>query len=116
MRYSENARLQLLVDHPRMQQKRWVAAGKVWLPILYQAKDDCARPVTMTTPAAQPIELPSAKPEPAILVKVNYGKGETYVNVKLGEVAQVSVAHHWVIGYRVQRGATNSFVLKNGVR
>jgi hypothetical protein len=30
--------MQYLVDHPRMQQRNWVAQGKVWLPILGHVK------------------------------------------------------------------------------
>lgn len=37
--------MQFLVEHPRMQQKRWVAKGKEWLPILEQAKEDLQRDV-----------------------------------------------------------------------
>lgn len=32
--------MQFLVDHPRMQQNRWVARGREWLPILEQAQTD----------------------------------------------------------------------------
>lgn len=36
------AEMQFLVEHPRMQQKRWVAKGKTWLPVLHNAKEDLA--------------------------------------------------------------------------
>jgi len=35
--------MQFLVSNPRMQQKRWVASGQRWLPVLNQAKEDLAR-------------------------------------------------------------------------
>ncbi len=35
--------MQFLVDHPRMQQRNWVAKGKEWLPILQHAKEDLER-------------------------------------------------------------------------
>lgn len=37
--------MQYLVDHPRMQQRNWVAKGRVWLPILQHAKEDLQRDV-----------------------------------------------------------------------
>jgi hypothetical protein len=38
--------MQNLVNHPRVQQRRWVALGKTWLPILQHAKEDLEREVT----------------------------------------------------------------------
>ncbi len=38
--------MQYLVDHPRMQQRNWVASGKQWLPILQHAKEDLQREVS----------------------------------------------------------------------
>lgn len=35
--------MQFLVDHPRMQQRRWVAKGKEWLPVLQHAREDLQR-------------------------------------------------------------------------
>lgn len=35
--------MQHLVEHPRIQQKTWVASGQRWLPVLNQAKEDLAR-------------------------------------------------------------------------
>ena len=32
--------MQYLVEHPRIQQKTWVAKGKTWLPTLHHAKED----------------------------------------------------------------------------
>src|SRR5690606_29387185 len=32
--------MQYLVDHPRMQQRNWVAKGREWLPVLQQAQED----------------------------------------------------------------------------
>lgn len=32
--------MQYLVDHPRMQQRNWVASGRQWLPILHHAIED----------------------------------------------------------------------------
>ncbi len=37
--------MQYLVDHPRMQQRNWVAAGRRWLPVLQHAKEDLQRGV-----------------------------------------------------------------------
>jgi hypothetical protein len=37
--------IQFLVDHPRMEQRNWVAKGKQWLPILQHAKEDLQREV-----------------------------------------------------------------------
>lgn len=35
--------MQYLVDHPRMQQRNWVARGKEWLPVLHHAKEDLSQ-------------------------------------------------------------------------
>ena len=37
--------MQYLVDHPRMQQRNWVAKGKEWLPVLHHAKEDLEKEV-----------------------------------------------------------------------
>lgn len=34
---------QYLVDHPRMQQRTWVARGQQWLPALQHTKEDLSR-------------------------------------------------------------------------
>lgn len=38
--------MQYLVDHPRMQQRNWVASGKRWLPILEHTVDGLQSEVT----------------------------------------------------------------------
>jgi hypothetical protein len=40
------SQMQYLVDHPRMQQRNWVARGREWLPVLEHAKQDLQREVT----------------------------------------------------------------------
>lgn len=37
--------MQHLVDHPRMQQRNWVAKGREWLPVLQHTKEDLQREV-----------------------------------------------------------------------
>jgi len=37
--------MQYLVDHPRMQQRNWVAKGREWLPVLQHTKEDLQREV-----------------------------------------------------------------------
>lgn len=37
--------MQYLVDHPRMQQRNWVAKGREWLPVLEHAREDLQRDV-----------------------------------------------------------------------
>jgi hypothetical protein len=37
--------MQYLVDHPRMQQRNWVAKGREWLPVLEHTKEDLQREV-----------------------------------------------------------------------
>lgn len=106
--------MQFLVDHPRMQQKRWVAMGRTWLPTLYQAREDLARLGNSVQSQTQADHEQTTESEDTILVRVNQGKGETYINVKLADIAEVSVAHHGEPGHYVQRGATNHFRLKNG--
>ena len=38
--------MQFLVDNPRMQQRRWVAKGKEWLPTLHNAVEDLQQDVS----------------------------------------------------------------------
>ncbi len=49
-----------------------------------------------------------------MLVKVNAGKGETYINIDLDNVAQAVVSWSGEPGYRVERGAHSSVELKDG--
>ncbi len=37
--------MQYLVEHPRMQQRNWVASGREWLPVLHNAVEDLQRDV-----------------------------------------------------------------------
>lgn len=106
--------MRFLVDNPRMQQKRWVALGRTWLPTLYQAKEDLARLGESAPPLTLDSQEPVTHSEDAILVQISQGKGETYINIKLADIAEVSVARHGEPGHYVQRGATNHFRLKNG--
>jgi hypothetical protein len=36
------AEIQFFLDHPRTQQNQWVAKGRIWKPVLEQAKMDLA--------------------------------------------------------------------------
>jgi hypothetical protein len=49
-----------------------------------------------------------------MLVKVNAGKGETYINIDLDTVARVVVARRGEPGHYVQRGAHSLVELKDG--
>ena len=49
-----------------------------------------------------------------MLVKVNMSKGETYINIDLGDVAKVVVSRSGGSGYRIERGAHSSVELKDG--
>jgi hypothetical protein len=49
-----------------------------------------------------------------MLVKVNAGKGETYINISLEEIAQVVISHNGEPGYAFVRGARSSVELKDG--
>jgi hypothetical protein len=37
--------MQYLTEHPRLQQRNWVAAGKRWLPVLQYAREEIERHV-----------------------------------------------------------------------
>jgi hypothetical protein len=108
--------MQFLVDNPRMQQKRWVAMGRTWLPILNDAKEDLLRLGQSDAAPSAEVQASPAAPagEESILIKISQGSGETYLNLKLDEIAEVSVAHHSEPGQKIQSDATNSFRLRNG--
>jgi hypothetical protein len=103
--------MQFLVDHPRMQQRNWVASGKIWLPILRHAIEDLSR--VPGSSAANTVSPSPAVESKSILVKVNAGGGETYVHVSLENVAEVTVYRSGE-GYRYTRGAHSGFRLKDG--
>lgn len=108
--------MQFLVDNPRMQQKRWVAMGRTWLPILNDAKEDLLRLGQSVLPSSGEVQALSSEParQESILIKISQGNGETYLNLKLDEVAEVTVARQGEPGQPVQSNATNSFRLRNG--
>ena len=47
-----------------------------------------------------------------MLIKVNSGKGETYINIELSEIAKVAIGNK--LGVRYTRGADSFVELKNG--
>jgi hypothetical protein len=49
-----------------------------------------------------------------MLVKVTAGKGETYINIELSDIAKVEISHNGEPGHRTVRGAMNAFTLKDG--
>lgn len=91
--------IRYLVDHPRIQQRTWVASGKAWLPLLYIIHGELT---------GQTVPLPGSTPLPdedAMLVKVNLSGGENYVQIKLDDIARIQVN-------RVR--GSSSITLKNG--
>lgn len=94
--------IQYLIDHPRIQQRRWVASGKKWLPVLEIVHGELsAEPRNSPSDRAQ---APRVKDLGSILVEVNISVNQTFVNIDLADVSQVEVHHT----------KTSSFTLKDG--
>ena len=94
--------IRYLVDHPRIQQRTWVASGKTWLPVLEIVYGELSlgyKPET--TEVAQ---LPQRNNFDSILVEVNISVKQTFMNIDLADVLQVEV----------HRSKANSFTLKDG--
>lgn len=103
--------IRYLVDHPRIQQRTWVASGKTWLPLLQIIHGELTG---QTSNAADDSQPRGDKDTGSLLVEVNSGDGQTYVNVTLANVQQVEVYRGGEPGYRYVRGAHSGFVLKDG--
>lgn len=111
------AQIEYLVQHPRIQQRTWVANGRDWLPILHHAIEDLTEQGNTQLPAPETPSTATVSPEveaAMLLVKVSAGSSETYVNINLNDITKVTVDRSGEPGYRYQRGAMNSFELKNG--
>jgi len=91
--------IQNLVDHPRIQQRTWVASGKKWLPLLQIIHGE----LTGRSEALPAIAVPEN--EEVMLVKVNMSASETYVQIKLADIDRIQVN-------RVR--GSSGFTLKNG--
>lgn len=103
--------IQYLVDHPRVQQRTWVAKGQVWLPILHHVIEDLGgEPYTATE--AEPTTTP-VESNVSLLIKVSAGYNETFVNIQLDDIKNVTVCRSGS-GYPAQRGCQSGFTLKNG--
>ncbi|MBN8640071.1 MAG: hypothetical protein J0M07_32465 [Anaerolineae bacterium] len=104
--------IRYLVDHPRIQQRTWVASGKTWLPLLQIIYGELTG---QTASAASDDSPPRADQDTgSLLVEVNSGDGQTYINVTLANVQQVDVYRGGEPGYRYIRGAHSGFALKDG--
>jgi len=97
--------MQNLVAHPRIQQKTWVARAKEWLPLLQIVHGEMI---------ATPDEGKRRADPSSILVEVNAGGEQTFINLALAEVQQIEVCRGNEPGYRHVRGAHSGFVLKDG--
>lgn len=106
--------MQFLVDHPRMQQRNWVAKGREWLPILRHAKEDLEHPDGVVDSTNSQDISPDG--DNHLLVKVNNAYGEAYLNVALEDIARVVVYRGGEKGYSTVRGGHSAFELKNGER
>ncbi|MBK9746005.1 MAG: hypothetical protein IPO91_04425 [Chloroflexi bacterium] len=91
--------IRYLVDHPRIQQRTWVASGKTWLPLLQIIHGELTGH-SETLPTST-----SSETEETLLVKVNMSADETYVQIKLEDVDRIQVN-------RVR--GSSSVTLKNG--
>jgi hypothetical protein len=104
--------MQYLVEHPRMQQRNWVAKGRAWLPLLRHAIEDLSKQPEAAKEGTEMTQ--NLNRNETMLIKVNVSGGETYVHINLDDVAQVTVARKGEPGYYVPRGAHSGFELKNG--
>jgi len=104
--------MQHLVDHPRIQQRTWVASGKEWLKLLHIVHGE----LTGQRLAAAPNDTnPLAENDtPSILVEVNADGGQTFITVALPNVQQVEVYRGGEPGFKDVRGVHSGFVLKDG--
>lgn len=104
--------MQNLAAHPRIQQRTWVARAKEWIPLLQIVHGE----LTGQRLAAVPDDVnpPAENDTASILVEVNAGGGQTFINVTLANVQQVEVYRGGEPGYRHVRGAHSGFVLKDG--
>jgi hypothetical protein len=101
--------IQYLVDHPRMQQRNWVAKGRTWLPILQHAIEDLSSALGVSVSAP---ETHNPINQMAILVKVNVANDETYLNIDLEDVREVNVYRGGEPGHRYVRGAHSDLHLR----
>lgn len=102
--------IQHLVAHPRIQQRTWVAKGKTWLPILQIVHGELIGKAPADTEPSAPTKSEST----SILVEVNAGYAQTFINIDLADVKQVEVYRGGEPGYRYVRGAHSGFTLKDG--
>ncbi|MBK8024746.1 MAG: hypothetical protein IPK19_25815 [Chloroflexi bacterium] len=104
--------MQNLVDHPRIQQRTWVARAKEWLPLLQIVHGELTG---QRQSAAADDGTPLTDRETAsMLGEVSVAGGQTFINVPLATVAQVEVYRGGEPGYRYVRGAHSGFILKDG--
>jgi hypothetical protein len=96
--------MQNLVDHPRIQQRTWVATAKTWLPLLRIIHGELTGRASAEAPS--PEQPPRPDDTGSILVEVSAGRGQTFVHVELASVQQIEVSP--------VRG--NGFILKDGRR
>ncbi len=94
--------IRYLVDHPRIQQKTWVASGKKWLPVLEIVYGELSNEQRSGT--IDMAQAPLVKDLGSILVEVNVSVNQTFMNIDLADVSQVEV----------HRTKSNSFTLKDG--
>jgi len=91
--------IQYLTEHPRIQQRTWVARGKEWLPLLQIVHSELTgQPATLST-------VTPPENEDTMLIKVSMSADETYMQIKLDEIDRIQVNRG--------RGSSN-ITLKNG--
>lgn len=88
-----------LVEHPRIQQRTWVASGTRWLPLLHIIHGE------LTGRTGAPVEVALPEDENTMLVKVNMSTGTNYAQIRLSDIDRIQVN---------DRRASGSVTLKNG--
>lgn len=104
--------IQHLVDHPRIQQRTWVASGKRWLPILQIVYGELTGKDLTSTSEEKSLDIEGNGA--SWLVEVNGASGQTFVNIALADVRQIEVYRGGEPGHRYIRGAHSHFTLKDG--
>jgi hypothetical protein len=92
--------MQYLVDHPRIQQRRWVASGKNWLSILQIALGELDSKQTLLS------AFESEEPHAYTIVGINVSSGQRYANIRVDTVQYIEVYRGGEVGHRLVRGGT----------
>jgi hypothetical protein len=106
--------IQYLVDHPRIQQKTWVANGKTWLPILQILLGELTNKQNIWESGLTQRQSPQASP--SALIGVSGAYGQAFLNVSFNDVHQITPYRGGEPGYGFTRGGHSSITLRDGIK